>query len=117
MALDLNVWTSTTMSNTEWDETAKRWNVTITRNGKERVLHPRHVVVAIGLAGGVPNIPHVPGQVRRLQPGFLADANCVAQDKYKGLAMHSTSFKSGSEYVGKKVLVLGACTSGTFVWR
>ncbi|KZW00706.1 hypothetical protein EXIGLDRAFT_695199 [Exidia glandulosa HHB12029] len=94
-SLDLNVWTSSTISSTEWDESAKRWNVTVVRGKDEpRVLHPRHVVVAIGLAGGVPYIPEIPGQ-----------------DKFKGLALHSTSFASGSKFVGKKVLVIGACTS------
>lgn len=34
------------------------------------------------------------------------------QDEFKGQIIHSTEFKSGKDMIGKKVVVIGACTSG-----
>jgi len=94
--LDINVWTNSSFTQTAWDADKREWTITINRNGEQRVFHPRHVVSAIGLAGGVPNVLHLPGE-----------------DKFKGKILHSTSFKTGRDYQGKKVLVVGAATSGS----
>ena len=32
-------------------------------------------------------------------------------EKFKGEVIHSSKFRVGSDYVGKKVVVVGACTS------
>lgn len=36
----------------------------------------------------------------------------IIQDVFKGDVLHSSEFKSSSTYMGKKALVVGACTSG-----
>ena len=54
--LELNVWTSTTITNCEWDEKNAKWTVTLSRQQKdgtteERVFHPRHIIQATGHSG------------------------------------------------------------------
>jgi hypothetical protein len=34
------------------------------------------------------------------------------QDEFKGEAFHSTKYSTAGSYAGKKVAVIGACTSG-----
>src|SRR5262245_1193681 len=50
-ALELNVWTKATLLGGDYDEGSKRWTVHVDRNGAERLLHPRHVVLATGMSG------------------------------------------------------------------
>ena len=40
-----------------------KWEVTVQRGDKNRVLHVDHVVFAIGVGGGTPNMPKIPGMV------------------------------------------------------
>ena len=61
-AMELNVWTGTELTAASWDEAAKRWTVTLTRNdGSTRVMHPRHVV----FCNGVSTIPKMPNPSQR----------------------------------------------------
>lgn len=92
--LELNVWTSSTITHTSYDEATKRWTVVIDRDGTQRTLHPAHVVIATGLSGTTPYVPEIRG----------------AKD-FTGELKHSTEFASGHAYVGKRVLVVGAATS------
>lgn len=46
------------------DEKTGKWAVTVRKpDGSERVFHVDHVVFALGLGGGAPKIPKIPGQV------------------------------------------------------
>jgi cation diffusion facilitator CzcD-associated flavoprotein CzcO len=67
-ALELNVWTSSTITSALPDASNTRWIVAIKRSdGTERVFrHVKHVVFATGLGGGAENInlPLYPGAVR-----------------------------------------------------
>lgn len=92
--LELNVWTSSTITHTSYDEATKRWTVVINRDGTERTVHPAHVVIATGLSGTTPYVPEVRGA-----------------DDFTGELKHSTEFASGDAYAGKRVLVVGAATS------
>ncbi|KAH7104798.1 FAD/NAD-binding domain-containing protein [Auriculariales sp. MPI-PUGE-AT-0066] len=94
-SMDLDIWFSSNVLAADWDDAKKQWAIKVSRNGEERIVHPRHVISAIGLAGGVPNLPPLPDQ-----------------ELFKGSILHFTSFKTGRDFVGKKVLVVGACTSG-----
>lgn len=93
-AMELNFWTSTEFVSGTYDETAQRWNVVLRRNGTERVMHPKHVVMAWGVSG-VPSIPDIPG---------LAD--------FGGTTLHSGAFTDGTPYKGKRALVFGTGNSG-----
>lgn len=94
-AMECNVWLKTTFVEGRYDEAQGRWNATIRHaDGSERVLHPRHLVLANGVAGK-PVMPKVPGLV-----------------DFKGTVLHTHAFTSGADWKGKKALVLGAGTSG-----
>ena len=43
-----------------------KWEATVQRGDKNRVLYVDHVVFAIGVGGGTPNMPKIPGMVRIL---------------------------------------------------
>lgn len=98
-SLEINIWTSSTVTSAAFDEGTSLWKVTVVTRleGQEtsRVFNVKHVVFAIGLAGGNPFVPSIPGL-----------------DVFKGDAMHSLAFKSPKKYVGKKAVVIGSCTSG-----
>ncbi|KAK2462191.1 hypothetical protein APHAL10511_005779 [Amanita phalloides] len=94
-ALELNVWTSSVVTQATQDPSSKHWKVTVKRgNGTERVLTVKHIVFATGLAGTKPNTPKVPGR-----------------ENFKGQVLHSSEHKRATDHAGKKVVVIGACTS------
>lgn len=94
-AMELNVWTATELTAATYDETAKRWTVNLKRaDGSERIMHPRHVVFCNGVST-IPKTPDLPG---------LGD--------FQGAVRHSGEAGSGSDWKGKRALVLGTGTSG-----
>ncbi|KAH7888343.1 FAD/NAD(P)-binding domain-containing protein [Phlebopus sp. FC_14] len=94
--LDLNVWTSSTITKTAWDDDKKTWTIHVDKgpNSDIRVLTAKHLVFATGY-GGHPFSPDIPGK-----------------DTFKGTIIHSAHFTTAAEYTGKKALVVGACNSG-----
>ncbi len=94
-AMECNVWTGTSFLGGDHDAASGTWNARVRRaDGSERTLHPRHLIFANGVAGK-PTTPHIPGL-----------------DDFAGTVMHTSDFTSGSEWAGKRALVLGAGTSG-----
>src|SRR5688572_1081788 len=92
--MELNFWTGTELKSAAYDASAGRWNAVVRRtDGTERTVRPRHLVFANGLLG-FPRIPELPG---------LKD--------FAGEAMHSSEFTDGSDWRGKKALVVGTGTS------
>ncbi|KAH9948635.1 hypothetical protein B0H21DRAFT_219843 [Amylocystis lapponica] len=92
-ALELNVWTSSTVEHAERHED-NTWTATVRRSdGTERKLHVQHLVLALGW-GGAPKWPNIPGQ-----------------DMFAGKVLHSTMHKTGKDFTGKKVVVVGTGTS------
>ncbi|KAI8969673.1 FAD/NAD-P-binding domain-containing protein [Trametes punicea] len=93
-AMELNIWTSSTVTKAEQDAN-NEWNVTVEKaDGSKRIFHVKHVVFAIGLGGNNPDIPDIPGR-----------------EEYQGQVLHSIYHNSAKDHLGKKVLVVGACTS------
>ena len=92
--LQLNAWVRTEVTTATFDETQKRWDVTVVREGQERKLRPAHVVFATGMAGK-PKMPQVPGA-----------------ESFNGEIVHSSAFTGGRDYPGKKAVVVGAGASG-----
>ncbi|GJE89306.1 Flavin-containing monooxygenase [Phanerochaete sordida] len=91
-ALELNLWLSSEALSTVRNETTGKWDVLVRRaDGSERMMHVEHVVLAQGFTFK-----------KTVFPG---------QDEFKGPIIHSTEFKSGKDMVGKKVVIIGACTS------
>ncbi|KAF9522161.1 hypothetical protein CPB83DRAFT_887710 [Crepidotus variabilis] len=94
-ALELNVWTSTTVVDARQDPQSKIWSVRVKKeDGSERVLKVRHIVMAFGLKGGKGFIPQYPGM-----------------EKFKGTILHSSLHHRAQDHLGKKVIVVGAGTS------
>ncbi|ETW79334.1 hypothetical protein HETIRDRAFT_50006 [Heterobasidion irregulare TC 32-1] len=94
--LDLNVWTSTNTQTIKWNEGTKDWTVTVTRSdGRQRILSPKYVIFAHGSGGGVANMPDIP-----------------QKEAFRGQVYHSSEFRSGKYFKGKKAIVVGACNSG-----
>lgn len=102
-ALDLDVWTQATTdpARTKFNATTGNWDVMTLRtlpDGSvgERLMHVQHVVMATGLSGGSMRMPPpVPGQ-----------------DTWEGIIVHSSQHPGGASSKGKRVLVVGAATSG-----
>lgn len=94
-ALECNVWTSATLESATYDESTALWHARVRRaDGSERVLRPRHLVFANGVAGE-PKIPQLPGL-----------------EEFNGEVSHTHWYRDGSAWKGKNVLVLGAGNSG-----
>ncbi|KAK7207672.1 hypothetical protein BZA70DRAFT_271905 [Myxozyma melibiosi] len=98
-ALGLNVWMKSRVDpeQTSYDPATSLWTVTVLRNGVTPYqFKVTHIVMATGLGGGKPKIP----------PPF------PGQEKFKKPVKHSFFHKSGADYEGKEVLVVGSGSSG-----
>jgi cation diffusion facilitator CzcD-associated flavoprotein CzcO len=100
-AMELSVWTSTSLSNSRYDPSSQMWSVTLTRTvgGREvvRVLHPKHIIQATGHASEKNFPAHIKGI-----PDFKGDVLC-----------HSSEFPGAkAEGKGKNAVVVGCCNSG-----
>lgn len=99
-ALELNVWTQTTITSSSFDSADQQWTVTVTRTRPDgqketRTLHPKHVIQATG-ASGKKNFPSIPGM-----DNFQGDLLCHSSE-YPGAKTAPTR---------KKAVVVGACNS------
>lgn len=93
-ALELNFWTSTDFLGGSYDAEAGHWTVRLRTQDGERVMRPRHVVLATGVSG-IPNRPEIP-----------------TLDAFEGRVMHSSEYSDGSEWAGKPAIVIGTGNSG-----
>lgn len=96
--MELNVWMSSTVSSTTYDDITRTWTVEVLRgDSSTRTLHPHHIVLCTGHAGEA-LIPSFPGQ-----------------ENFKGQAYHASFHKDAAEAgdaKGKKVVVVGTGNSG-----
>jgi len=93
--MELNIWTSSTVTAATQDPQSKVWSVTVKKaDGNERIFKVKHVVLAIGFRGGQPYIPDIPGKA-----------------SFKGQVLHSLHHEKATNHAGKKVVVIGSCTS------
>jgi len=92
--LDLNVWTSTTLVESSYDETLNQWTVTLQRPDRSRkTLRPKHIVLATSISGEA----HVP--------------TFKGSEKFKGTLIHSSKYKNARGLSQKKVVIIGAGNS------
>jgi putative flavoprotein involved in K+ transport len=91
---ELNLWTSTEAQRATYDDASGTWTVQVDRNGEKRVLHPKHLVIATGL-NGLPKMPTIEGM-----------------DSFGGQIFHSSDYVGGAIAEGKRVVVVGAGSSG-----
>ena len=93
--MNLNFWGSTEALDASFDETTRTvGGAAASADGSVRIMHPKHVVLAVGGVGGRPRIPELPGL-----------------DEFEGEVLHSSGFTSGVAYQGKRVLVVGSSTT------
>lgn len=94
--MELNVWTSTELRSAHFDESAKEWAVSVGRgDGSVRQMKCKHLVVATGVSGGAP---------RKAQVSGLMD--------FAGTVLHSSQYTSGTNWAGKRAIVIGTGNSG-----
>lgn len=62
-AMELNVWTSTSVESVRLQDDGRYEVVVKKADGTTRTFHVAHVIMALGFGGGVPNMPTFPGQV------------------------------------------------------
>jgi putative flavoprotein involved in K+ transport len=92
-AMELNVWTSADMYDSTYSADESRWTLKVRTPDGERVVRPRDVILATGAAAEV-NIPDLPGR-----------------DDFAGVSYHSSAHTSGTDWAGRKAVVVGACNS------
>lgn len=91
--MELDYWTGTTCRSAHFDPATKTWRVEVERAGETVVLSPSQLVLATGMSG-VPVIPDLPGR-----------------EVFRGEQCHSSRFKSGEGYGGRKAVIVGANNS------
>ncbi|EJD51236.1 FAD/NAD(P)-binding domain-containing protein [Auricularia subglabra TFB-10046 SS5] len=94
---DLLVWESTELLSDPrpaYDNATRTWTVHVMRDSGIQVLHPRHIVMATGVAR-IPRLPNIPGL-----------------NEFNGTVLHSSEHTNASGWKGKRVVVVGACNSG-----
>ena len=94
-AMELNFWTATSFESGSYDAARQRWSVVLHHSdGSERIVHPRHIVMATGVSG-IANEPDIPG---------LKD--------FAGTVLHSSRYDDGENWKDKSAIVIGTGNSG-----
>ena len=91
--MELNYWSGTTATRAAYDAATGEWTVHVTRDGKDMVLRPKHLVLATGMSAKA-NMPVFAGQ-----------------DIFAGAQQHSSQHPGPDAYRGKKVVVIGSNNS------
>jgi len=93
--LDLNVWTTSTLAQSEFNAASKDWSVKIRRrDGSVKLLRPKHLVLATGAFGKARTIAFPGAEV------------------FRGSVMRSDDFGFGRSATGQRALVIGTGSSG-----
>jgi len=113
--MEINTWTSTTVLSASQDSKIKIWTVKVEKaDGTERVFHVTYVVLATGFKGGKGYVPNYPGTVGLFLKRMFESTDLTCdQESFKGQILHSLEHDKATDHTGKKVVVVGACTSGT----
>ena len=94
-ALEINYWANTELVSGRYDETNGCWRAVVRRgDGSERTLQPSHIIFANGVSG-IPKLPMLPGL-----------------DEFQGDVIHAGEFTDGSNWNGKRAIVIGTGNSG-----
>lgn len=91
----LNLWLKTEVVKGSFDDERGVYNIELRlADGSTRIMHPKHIVLATGGIGLNPKPLSFPGI-----------------DAFRGPIVHSKHYRSGGEFTGKKILVVGSGTS------
>ena len=92
-AMEINVWSQTTLIDAHFDESSQTWVANLQKNGSRVTIQPRHMILTTGVSA-VPDRSPVEGL-----------------EQFKGPVIHTADYKTADPWVGKKVVVLGTGTS------
>ena len=93
-AMELNVWTSSTVLTAKYDEASKTWTAQVRRaDHSVQSLKVKHIILASGMAG-LPFVPDFEGM-----------------DVFQGVIEHSSAHLGAKNWQAKKAVVIGAATS------
>lgn len=94
---NINLWTNADTTEATWDAKSRTWTVSVSITGdgeqKKRTLVCRHLIIATGAGVTVDNDPKFPGT-----------------EKYKGILVHSGSYKHSRDWIAKDAIVVGTGT-------
>ena len=91
--LGLNVWCDCKLTDATFDADKAQWHINLMKSGKQMQLHVPHLVFALGTSGFA-HTPDFPGA-----------------DIFAGQQMHSSAYKTGRDFTGKNVAIIGATNS------
>jgi cation diffusion facilitator CzcD-associated flavoprotein CzcO len=93
--MELNFWTNTELVSANYNGTNKKWSAELKiASGNTKIIHPNHIIMATGVSG-IPNLPNIP-----------------SLENFSGTILHSSKYKSGHNWVGKRAIVIGTGNSG-----
>ncbi|MEM9707355.1 MAG: NAD(P)/FAD-dependent oxidoreductase [Pseudomonadota bacterium] len=91
--LELSISNGTELVGACYDEDAGHWSATLKKEGCDEVIHPSHIVFALGISG-FPRVPEFEGR-----------------DFFEGEQMHSSAFQARAYMAGKRAVIIGANNS------
>jgi putative flavoprotein involved in K+ transport len=91
--MELNYWGSTIARHAAYDAAIGEWTIDVERDGTPVSLRPKHLVFATGVSG-LPVVPPIAGA-----------------ETFQGEQYHSSLYRSGEAYRGKKAVVIGSNNS------
>lgn len=91
--MELNYWTNSECKKATYNQDSGTWAVQIESDGNPVTLHPHHLVFATG-AYGAPRMADIP-----------------VREPFDGVTLHTSQYQSGSDYTGKKCVVIGSASS------
>ncbi len=91
--MGLQIWGSSPLRKAHFDPTSDRWQLEVERNGSCQRLQPRHLVIALGVAG-YPQMPEIPGA-----------------EAFAGEQHHSSQHRGPDAYRNKRCVVVGSNNS------
>jgi putative flavoprotein involved in K+ transport len=92
-AMELDIWCETEARAATFDASRGEWTLTVARGGETVALHPRQLVLATGMSGA-PAVPAIPGA-----------------ETFGGVQCHSSAFRGGAAFAGKRCIVVGSNNS------
>ena len=93
-AMELNFWCDMDVISASFNDKKQRWLVELsTADGTRRKVSPRHMVMATGVSG-IPNLPDI-----------------ESLSSFAGPTIHSSQYKDGDDWSGKRALVIGCGNS------
>ncbi|MEX0347373.1 MAG: flavin-containing monooxygenase [Rhizobiaceae bacterium] len=91
--MELNYWSSTECVSASFDDKSAKWNVSVVRDGEPVTLHPDQLVIATGAYG------------------FAKIIDFDGAEKFRGEVFHTSQYKDGAVYAGKRCAVIGSGSS------